>query len=295
MYDVSSRMRIIENYLRSAEAGTGKSKYLAPLKKLLDGLSRETFVFFDTETTGLDQHADQVTEIAAVAVHGPDFQESESMHARAILNDRTLQRIEQQKAGVGLPKEERLKTVEDVLKMNRYYESDAEARPESDILKEFKDFCVRHNGLLVGHNAEFDLKMVGTRIGRVPNRGVWDTMVFARFFFHPMLMALEEAGDEKAKEILASVRGPKGRPQTSLGKVLQALGITIEGWHTPLADVRSTVEAFRGIMQYVRNHIDVAETEAFGRYQSKAFRVMRDYKRGKKDYHKEEGPKPPAR
>lgn len=274
-------MRIIESYLRSVEGGTGKSKYLGPLKKLLDGLSMETFVFFDTETSGLNQHADQVTEVAAVAVRGENFQELDSMQARAALTESTLKRIEDQKAGIGLPKEKRIMTIEDVLKFTHYHESELDARPEMDILNEFKGFCVKHNGLLVGHNAEFDMRMIGTKVGRVPNRGVWDTMLFARFFFHPMLLALEETGDEKAKEILSGIRNSKGKPQATLGKVLQSLGKNIEGWHTAMADVRSTLEAFRSIMQYVRDHIDLAETEAFGKYQSKAFKVVRDFKRSK--------------
>ena len=279
MYDLSSRMRIIESYLRTSEGGTGKSKYLAPLKKLVDGLSSDTFVFLDTETTGLDQHADQVTEIAAVAIKGPNFDQIDSMHSRAALNESTLKRIEDQKEGKDLPKEKRHKTVAEILQMNQYHESKLEARPEAEILNEFKDFCGKHNGLLVGHNAEFDLRMIGTKVGHVPNRGVWDTMLFAKFFFHPMLLALEETGDPKAKEILAGIRNAKGKPQATLGKVLQALGETIEGWHTAMADVQSTVKAFRSILQYVREHIDLAETEAYGRYQSKAFRIMRDYKK----------------
>jgi DNA polymerase III epsilon subunit-like protein len=261
-------------------AGTGKSKYLEPLKKILDGLSNETFVFFDTETTGLDQHDDQITEIAAVAVRGPDFEEIDSMEAKASLNDDTLRRIEEQKAGVGLPKDKRHKTVAEILEMNRYYDGESKGRPENDILIEFKDFCEKYNPVLVGHNPEFDLRMVGTKVGRIPNRGVWDTMLFARFFFHPMLLALEETGDPEAAKILSGIRGSKGTPHATLGKVLQALGQSIEGWHTALADVRSTVKAFRGIMDYVRAHLDLASTEAYGRHQSRAFKVVRDYKRG---------------
>jgi len=280
MYNVSSRMRIIGSYLKSKEGGTGKAKYLKPLKELVEGLSHETFVFFDTETTGLDQHTDQVTEIAAVAVRGSDFGEIDSMQARAALTDGTLRKIEEQKAGVGLPKDKRHMTVEQVLEMNKYHDSKTPVRPEFDILNEFKDFCTKHDGLIVGHNAEFDLRMVGTKVGRIPNRGVWDTMLFARFFFHPMLLALEETGDEKAKEILTGIRNMKGKPQATLGKVLQALGETIEGWHTALADVRSTVKAFRGIMHYVQGHLDVSDTASYGKYQAKAFKLVRDYKKG---------------
>lgn len=281
MYDVFSRMRIVEGYLRSSEAGTGKVKYLAPLKQLIDGLSGELFVFFDTETTGLDQHADQVTEIAALAVKGPNFDQVGSMHARAALTDSTLHKIEQQRAGKSLPKGKKPMTVEDILKMTRYYESTMEVRPEMEILNEFKDFCTKHNGLLVGHNPEFDLRMISTRVGRLPNRGVWDTMMFARFFFYPMLLALEESGDEKSKDIMSGIRNVKGNPQATLGKVLQALGDKAEGWHTAMADVQSTVKAFRGILGYVQEHIDLAEAEAYGRYQAKAFRLVRDFKKGK--------------
>lgn len=281
MYNISSRMRIIGSYLDSmGSSSTGKSKYLEPLRKLLDGFSHETFIFFDTETTGLDHHTHQVTEIAAVAVQGADFKEIDSMYGRAVLSDATLKQIEKQREGKDLPKDKRHLTVEQVLEMNKYHESTVEARPELDILNEFKDFCKKHDGLIVGHNAEFDLRMVGTKVGKVPTRGVWDTMLFSKFFFHPMLLALEETGDETAKKIILSMRGTNGRMHSTLGKVLEALGEPVEGWHTAMADVRSTVKVFRGILRYVREHLDVADTESYGKYQAKAFRVVRDFKRG---------------
>jgi hypothetical protein len=105
--------------------------------------------------------------------------------------------------------------------------------------------------------------------------------MFARFFFHPMLLALEETGDEKAKKILSGIKNMKGNPSATLGKVMQALGETAEGWHTAMADVQSTVKAFRGIILYVREHIELADTESYGRYQAKAFKVVRDFKKSK--------------
>jgi len=274
----SRRLRVVDTYLKKM-AGTGKTKYLGPLKELLDGLSRETFIVFDTETTGLDQHDHQVTEIAAVAVKGSELQKIDSMHARAALTPDTMKQIEDQKSGENLPEDKRHKTVEEVLKMNKYEDSDLEARPEHDILSEFKEFCSKHNALIVGHNPEFDLRMVGTKVGRIPNRGVWDTMMFARFFFYPMLEALEDSGDETAAKVLSGIRNAKGRPQATLGKVLQALGVPIQGWHTAMADVESTVKAFQAIMAYVKEHIDVADTEGYRKHMSRAFKRVRDFKR----------------
>ena len=204
----SRRLWVVDSYLKRM-AGTGKAKYLGPLKQLLDGLSRETFVIFDTETTGLNQHDHQVTEIAAIAVKGPDLQKIDSMHARATLTEATRKQIEDQKFGDNLPKDKWYKTVEEVLKMTGYEDSKLEARPEMEILQEFKEFCKKHNALIVGHNPEFDLKMVATRVGPIPNRGVWDTMMFARFFFYPMLEALEDIGDETAAKVLSGIRDRK--------------------------------------------------------------------------------------
>jgi len=275
----SRRLRVVEAYLERM-AGTGKAKYLGPLRELLDRLSSETFIFFDTETTGLDQHTHQVTEVAAVAVRGPDLKKIDSMHARAALTDQTRRQIEQQKVGENTPADKRHMTVEDVLKMTRYEESGLEARPEMEVLREFKDFCARHNALLVGHNPEFDLRMVATKVGRIPNRGVWDTMLFARFFFYPMLEALEASGDATAAKVLSGIRNAEGRPSATLERVLQALGVKIEGWHAAMSDVESTVTAFRAIMGYVREHIDVADTEEYRRHLGRAFKRVRDFKRG---------------
>ena len=259
-------------------AGIGKSKYLGSLKDMLRDLSSKTFIFFDTETTGLDQHLDQITELSAVAVHGPDFEIADKMQARAALSEVTLRRMEEQKA---LPPDPKKWTVERALALTKYNESTLEARPEEDVLREFKEFCTSHPAMIVGHNAEFDMRMVGTKIGKIPNQGVWDTMLFARFYFHPMLQVLENTGDETAKEILSGIRDAKGKPQATLGKVLQALGISIDGWHTALADVMSTVKAFQGILKYVQDHVNLADDPSYKAYQSKAFKRVLDFKRDK--------------
>jgi len=164
-------------------------------RELFSEIRSKDIVFFDTETTGLDQHEKQITQIAAIRVHGDNFKESGRFHKKIELTEKTNQQIQEEKGS----DDGKTWTVERSLKETKYHELDVPAIEEMQALEEFKEFCERSPSYLVAHNAKFDMQMVGTRIGKINTLGVHDTMMFTRMFFIPALKALAVEGDEKAK------------------------------------------------------------------------------------------------
>lgn len=270
----------------------GKSQYLVPPQDLFNKLKGETFIFFDTETTGLYPKAVQVTELAAMAVRGENFEEVDKIHGKIKLNEKTLARskcevkVREQMTARG----EKLFGIDECLKMQGYDPNDPELQEEQTVLNDFYKFCEKHSAILVAQNAPFDLSMVNSKIDKkVPNKGVLDTKLFMRFYIIPALLTLKEKGDTKAEEVLNLITR-KDKIHSSLGDILKVFGIDIKGWHGAFADVQSTIEAFKNIVKYFKEHPEVHKEEKYKQEQAKAFREEREHiqkeKQKKKEFYK---------
>lgn len=241
-------------------------------------LKGKDMVFFDVETTGLNQHENQITQIAAIQVRGEDLQQLEIFHKKIALTSKTKEQILQDKSKEG----EKEWTVTDALKHTKYDELKMPESEETAALKEFKDFCEETPAYLIAHNASFDLKMIGTRIGKINNLGVYDTMMFARLFYIPALKALAEAGDEKSQRVVSTMTSKSGKVSSALGNIAKGLGIDISGAHTALADTQNTVEIFRQMGDYIENKAEeFLSSDTYEQERQKAVLKEREYKKRK--------------
>lgn len=267
----------------------GKAKYLVPPQELFNRLKGETFIFFDTETTGLYANVVQVTEIAAMAVRGDTFQEIDKFHEKIKLSDKTLAKAkcEAERKSKG----EQFFGVDDCLKLQGYNPNDPDLRVEEDALNGFYDFCAKHNAILVAQNAPFDLSMINSKIDKkVPNRGVFDTKLFMRFYIIPALLALKEKGDKEAETVLGVItRTNKGETKihSTLKDVLKVFNVDIKNWHGAFADVMSTIEALKNIIQYFEKNPEVHKEEIYKQEQAKAFRNEREHIQKEKEKRQE--------
>jgi DNA polymerase III alpha subunit (gram-positive type) len=277
----------------------GKAKYLVPPQELFSKVKGETFIFFDTETTGLYANAVQVTELAAMAVRGDDFEVIDQMHGKIKLSEKTKAKakceikVREQMTARG----EKLFGIDECLKLQGYDPNDPELHEEQEVLNEFYKFCEKHEAVLVAQNAQFDLSMVNSKIDKkVPNKGVLDTKLFMRFYIIPALQTLKEKGDAKAEEVLKLITR-KDKVHSTLGDILKSFGIDIKGWHGAFADVQSTIEAFKNIVQYFEQHPEVHKEERFKQEQAKAFREEREQiekeKIKRKEFYKAEKKREP--
>ena len=278
--------RAFENQMIASElenvAGlvASHARYLDPAK-LFKSLSGKSFVFFDTETTGLSPTNSQVTEIAAIAVGGPKMRISAKMHKKVTLKPETVEKIMMERLESKHPG----KTVDELLEMTRYHTLEAPEGSEEDVFQEFKEFCAKHAGIIVAHNAEFDMKMVGHKVGKIPNSGVIDTMQFARLYFIPALKVLAASGDPEAQAAMQAMM-VKGRPSASLGSIAKALGINVGGWHRAIDDVLSTVEVFKGVIDHFDKRGDITSDPKFREEQENIYLWQRGFKEDKREIAK---------
>jgi len=215
-------------------------------RDIFSELKGKDMVFFDVETTGLRQHEHQITQIAAIRVRGEDLQSVDKFHKKIALTNKTQEQILKDKS-----KNDKEWTVSDSLKYTQYDNLKMPVTEENKSLEEFKAFCESSSAYLIAHNASFDLKMIGTRIGKIKSIGVHDTMMFARLFYIPALKALAAAGDEKAKITSAAMTSKSGKVSSALNAIAKGLGIDTSNAHTAMADVENTVKIFSEMTNYI--------------------------------------------
>lgn len=254
----------------------GKSKYLQSPEQLLKVFSGKTILVFDTETTGLFSHVHQITEIAAEVIDGDSFEIIDSFHKKVILNDKTKARMECEKKVIN--KDPKIFDIEKCLKMNGYNPDDPDLKELDGVLIDFYEFCEKHNSIIVGQNAAYDLNMVNTAlkkiipVAQVKNQEVYDTKLFFSTIVIPALTALKEQGNEETKLIIETIWDPeKNRPSSRLGLILKAFDIDIVGWHGAVADVKSTVLALKKILEFIKDHSDIVTDPVFIKERNKNF------------------------
>lgn len=239
--------------------------------ELIENYGNNTWVFFDTETTGFHPDNDQITEIAAIAVTPNGWQEKaeivSTFHEKIRLNDDVRARmsdpdsVERQEwdarqKGVYKP----LKDPADVLRMTQYGTHDKKYIDEQEALNKFEQWIEsQNNPMLIAQNATFDMKFVNVRkempLKRYP---VLDTVPLLQYHVVPVLRTIRDGDFQeydprfdprqrlRAKEILKQLK-VKNYYSTSLGKVAPALDIKADNWHSALADTQMLVNLFNKI------------------------------------------------
>jgi len=267
----------------------GLPKYLDSPAEVFNKLKNSTLIFFDTETTGLDPRNNQLTEIAAQALQGPDFRVVDTFDRKIDLTDETKKKIEEESQ---LPEDPKRWTVQKALDYNRYSDNKLEAENEQKVLKDFSDFCDKHNAYILGHNAKFDMHFVNSRGNmNVKNQGVYDTMLFSRYFLIPAIKTLVEQGVEEEAARKERIYDPKKEKMRSrLGDLLKAFSQDISGWHRAIDDVKSTVKGFIEIMNYFQKYTDVHKEEMFKQEKGRAMREQKEigFSPAKKKWLKEQ-------
>jgi DNA polymerase III epsilon subunit-like protein len=187
------------------------------LKWFLDRINN-TFVFFDTETTGLltkdpnggpDYRAntEQITQIAAIAteLNGQTlkFMAYDKFNQSVKLND-TTKNIMQNEPDEPLSnsKEDMKQFNKDkkrILKFNHYDLANSETfEEERKVLENFDNFLKKQGGniTLIAHNAPFDLTMIQFHeIFKESTYEVIDSIEFFKKFFFPTLERLSKENE----------------------------------------------------------------------------------------------------
>ena len=239
--------------------------------ELLDGYANNTWIFFDTETTGLHPKSAQLTEIGAIAVDPNSWTTNATIlgqfnekikltpSTKRLLNDpESEERRAWEKGNAGARRP--LKEPQDILAMTRYGESGREFGDEQEVINGFFEFVESFsNPLMIAQNAAFDLRMLSVRSeGKIPRYPVLDTQQLMKHYLLPLLktQTSAEGGDVKAQELLDKLyvkKGNWGYHSVSMGVVSKAYGISIDDWHNALADVKMMMEMYRKVVETIRN------------------------------------------
>jgi DNA polymerase III subunit epsilon len=133
--------------------------------EMMGDLSKQVFIAFDIESTGLHPVMHRMVELSAVMFTGAGHVLGEFDE---LINP-----------GVPMP--------EAASKVNRLYDEDLRGKPEAlEVLKKFGEFLAQEGGraILLAHNAEFDVNFTGSEflLGDLPlpENEIWDTLAISR-------------------------------------------------------------------------------------------------------------------
>lgn len=270
-------MNLLREYIRARLLVENKlsGRTIEGILDLLDGYASNTWIFFDTETTGMHPDSAQLTEIGAIAVDPKTWDSDATVldqfnekikftdETDRLMNDpESDERKEWDKKNSQSRRP--LKDPQAVLAMTRYGEKGRSYGDEQEVLQQFFDWAAGFpNPLFVAQNASFDLKFLNVRSsGKLPGYPVLDTMQLMQYYLIPLLKTQTKAGegDKEAQELLNKLyvkRGNWGYHSSSMGVVSKAYGINIDDWHNALADVKMMMEMYRNVVETIRRGMGV--------------------------------------
>jgi len=252
-----------------------------------------TWIFFDTETTGFKPETAQLTEIAAVAAYPNNWQFEEVEAEKGLFYDK-IKLNPETVAGFEASDDPKAKFPLELTRYgmpsDEYKEKYPKGMPnEVDVIKEFLVYVESQpNPVLVAQNAEFDINFIQTRAefydlgANLRNYSIFDTMMLIKLWHNSLIKTLADEGDERAQTILQSLTmtGKFGDYVTSsMGPVSKAYEISTDEWHNALADVKMMMEMTKVIFVALQEASDVD----ISKYQGRTAWGLRKKKRG---YHR---------
>ena len=230
-----------------------------------------TWIFFDTETTGFEPESAQLTEIGAISAKPDNWQFAEveaeqgMFYDKIKLNPETLAGFEaSDDPAVKYP----LELTRYGMPSDEYREKYPKGMPnEEDILKQFVSYLESQpNPVLVAQNAEFDVNFIQKRadLYNIPvdmrAYPIFDTMMLIKLWHNSLIKTLADNGDERAQTILQALTmtGKFGDyVSASMGPVSKAYEISTDDWHNALADVKMMMGMTKAIFMALQASSDV--------------------------------------
>ena len=246
------------------------------IRKLLDdylNFENATLIFVDLETLGVNPtyECEQITEMAAWAIHGDDLTVIEKLNYKVRLlksskilleNPNSIERDgwEHRQSRRG---KNAILNPHDVLKMTKYHKITANVLDEKDALIRLSEFVSKYdNQILVAHNVGFDMKFILRRCAKYgcefPTTKVFDTLTISRYFFSPALETL--VGDSDARKLVKSLTRENHRHRyisSKLGDLAVGFGINADNWHTANADVEMMLGVVRKMVDFFKEHSEI--------------------------------------
>lgn len=225
-------------------------------EEFFNNIKNRTFIFFDTETTGLKPYGPyrQITQMAAIAINSETGEELDTFDEVLTLNKETHTRIEKERQNP--PTDPKDKTIDDLLKMSGYQPEKANKSPleaGEDFIKWTSKF---NNPLIIIQNASFDMTFLNTLMKHNRLRiQVWDILKFNRVYLEPILNNLVKNNVPEAIEKIKLLKhiktGKISYAQDYLGK---AFGVDTKGAHVALHDVEQLIGVVKNILDFIKRN-----------------------------------------
>lgn len=227
-----------------------------------------TWIFLDSETTGLGGHkVQQLTQIAAI-VTDYDFKSNTFNNVASF--DEKIKLTDEIKSRYSNPGD----TSRKILSFNHYGSGDYKYKNEKEVVDSFFNWIDEHSPcLLIAQNAGFDMNMLGGRYGNKISNEVFDTKRLIQLYYLPLLQTLAEI-DPKYQEMLNKIGKSDrdgGLVSSSMSKIGPALGINMTGYHDALTDCKITIQMYQKIVDFLKQNQD----KDIMKYQAERIKVIR--------------------
>jgi len=254
----------------------------ASIQQLFDKLKDfgdNTWIFFDTETTGFKPESAQLTEIGAISAKPDNWQFTEVEAEQGIFYDK-IKLNPETLAGFEASDDPNIKYPLELTRYgmpsDEYREKYPKGMPnEEDILKQFVSYLESQpSPVLVAQNAEFDVNFIQKRadLYNIPVNmrayPIFDTMMLIKLWHNSLIKTLADNGDERAQTILQALTmtGKFGDyVSASMGPVSKAYEISTDDWHNALADVKMMMGMTKAIFMALQASSDVDISKYQGR------------------------------
>lgn len=236
-----------------------------------------TFIMFDTETTGLGGRGriDQITQLAAIAVKFDlrtlKFNEIDRLHENIKLNDH-IKDVYDNSPDIPYDATDRdveammkyQNNVKATLRFNHYdLANSANYAEEREALERFDDFIEKHsNVVLMAHNAPFDLKMIQVHeIFKTKTREIFDTVDFFKTVFFPALESLSKENEHYRSindRFVANTKGKSAAMKNLISGFFSdpdEQAMLLSQSHDAVVDCQNTLSIIEKGLALVVNHI----------------------------------------
>lgn len=207
-----------------------------------------TFIFIDTETTGLreDPYEVQLTQVAAIVCefNGVKFSEIATFNKKIELTEATKNIMSDR--------------IESVLRFNHYHDG-REFFDEKQVLRDFKNFTDQFkDAIFVIQNAQFDMTFLNTRSDVRFKNEILDTKQVLQLFVIPLyeVLAEEDKHWEMALKEIGTSERDAGLISSSLSKWGPHFGIDMSGYHDALVDCEMTITLLQRILVFLKSYQD---------------------------------------
>ncbi|CAG7580828.1 MAG: putative DnaQ-like 3'-5' exonuclease [uncultured marine phage] len=229
-------------------------KSIPQILNWLQSKSNKTWIWIDTETTGLGgPHKQQLTQISAIATK---YNFNTNKFEEISVYDEKIKLTDETKSKYNDPDDK----TKWVLSFNHYGDGGYKYKDEQYVIDTFFDWLSQFNDpFLIAQNAEFDMAMLSGRGKHNILGEVFDTKELLQLYYLPLLQALAET-DPKYKELIDFIgtsERDSGLISSSMSKVGPALDIDMNNYHDALTDCRITIQMYQGIVNLLKENKDV--------------------------------------